>query len=347
MTALGAVTVGRVYFVCRDCGDGRYAGDARLGIDGFLTAAARRLVCLAGGQRSFANAEMLLRELCGWQVSDERIRHACHAEAGRIAAWRAEVPPTGFSPSAGAAEFQTDATKVNTDTGWRDLKIGVFARRKAGPAGSPDDWNQRELPGPTARLAFGAIEEIEAFGPRWGVWAERLGLTSFEQLSVIADGAEWIWNAAAEQFPGHRGVLDFFHACQHVAATADVLHGPGTAASRAWFEATRRALLGDGWYGVQEQIGRTLAGPISDAGRTAVEALTRYLAAHSTRLNYRLRLARGEPIGSGMIEGACKHLIGRRMKQTGARWTVPNANRMAELCSLTYSEQWTNYWLAG
>ncbi len=35
------------------------------------------------------------------------------------------------------------------------------------------------------------------------------------------------------------------------------------------------------------------------------------------------------------------------MKQTGARWTVPNANRMAELCSLTYSEQWTNYWLAG
>ncbi len=172
MTALGAVTVGRVYFVCRDCRDGRYAGDARLGIDGFLTAA-RRLVCLAGGQRSFANAEMLLRELCGWQVSDERIRHACHAEAGRIAAWRAKSRRPRFSPSARAAEFQTDATKVNTDTGWRDLKIGVFARRKAGPAGSPDDWNQRELPGPTARLAFGAIEGIGIPGPA-GAWAERL-----------------------------------------------------------------------------------------------------------------------------------------------------------------------------
>ncbi len=114
---------------------------------------------------------------------------------------------------------------------------------------------------------------------------------------MIADGAEWIWNAAAEQFPGTA-------ACSTSSTpantwrrrqTSSTARGPPRAG--AWFEATRRALLGDGWYGVQEQIGRTLAGPISDAGRTAaLEALTRYLAAHSTRLNYRLRLARGEPI---------------------------------------------------
>ena len=51
-------------------------------------------------------------------------------------------------------------------------------------------------------------------------------------------------------------------------------------------------------------------------------------------------------IGSGQIEGACKNRIGRRMKQSGARWTVPNANRVAELCSLTYSAQWRDYWTA-
>ena len=90
----------------------------------------------------------------------------------------------------------------------------------------------------------------------------------------------------------------------------------------------------------------TLCGTVSDAGRAAIDALLAYLAGHSRRLNYRHRLACGEPIGSGLIEGACKHVIGKRMKQTGARWTVANANRMAELCCLTYSGQWSDYWLA-
>ena len=345
VTALGAITIQHVYFACAGCKKGRYPADAKLGIDGFLTVAARRLVCLAGGQRSFEHAEKLLKEFLGWHVSDERIRQACHAEADLVASQRTQAPP-GFSPSSGAFEFQTDATKVNTDTGWRDMKIGVFSQRKAGPASSLDDWKQRLLPKPMACLAFAAIEEIDLFGPRWGVWAERLGLKSFEKLSVIADGADWIWNAAAEQFPGHRGVLDIFHACEHLAATADALHGEGTDACRKWFEEARGALLGDGWFGVQEQIGRTLTGALSDLQRTAVEALTRYLANHSTRLNYRVRLARGEPIGSGLIEGACKQKIGRRIKQTGACWTVDNANRRAELCSLTYSDQWNDYWVA-
>ena len=288
---------------------------------------------------------MLLTELCGWHVSDERIRQACHAEADRIATWRAEPTPPPAVPTP-PTEFQVDATKVNTDTGWRDMKIGVFAHRGRGPAASADRWEERSLPTPMRRVAFAAIEEIGTFGPRWGAWAERLGLTAFDRLSVFADGAEWIWNAADEQFPGHRGTLDFFHAAEHLGATAAALFGEGTAESRGWFREARTALLSDGWYGLQEHVGRTLCRAVSDVGRTAIDRLVGYLANHSHRLNYRHRLACGEPIGSGLIEGACKQVIGKRMKQTGARWTVPNANRMAELCCLTYSDQWTDYWNA-
>ena len=302
-------------------------------------------MCLAGGQRSFANAELLLTEFLGWHVSDERIRQACHAEADRVAAWRADAPaPAGVETP--PVEFQVDATKVNTTGGWRDMKLGVFAWRRPGPAASPDAWDQRTLPTPTHRLAFAAVEEIGAFGPRWGAWATRLGLTSFDRLSVLGDGAEWIWNAADDQFPGSRGVLDFFHAAEHLAGAAAGLFGDGTAEARAWYDAGRTALLGDGWYGVQEHVGATLCGTVSDAGRAAIDALLAYLVNHSGRLNYRHRLACGEPIGSGLIEGACKQVIGKRMKQTGARWTVANANRMAELCCLTYSGQWSDYWLA-
>ena len=45
-----------------------------------------------------------------------------------------------------------------------------------------------------------------------------------------------------------------------------------------------------------------------------------------------------------MVEGAAKNLIGRRLKQTGARWRVENVNQMAELCCLTYSDHWDLYW---
>ncbi len=54
----------------------------------------------------------------------------------------------------------------------------------------------------------------------------------------------------------------------------------------------------------------------------------------------------GRSIGSGQVEGACKNPIGRRLKQTGARWTFRRVNRMGLLCCLVYSDHWKSYWTA-
>jgi hypothetical protein len=45
-----------------------------------------------------------------------------------------------------------------------------------------------------------------------------------------------------------------------------------------------------------------------------------------------------------MVEGACKTVVGRRLKQTGARWRVRRAERMASLCCMLYGDQWDAYW---
>jgi len=58
---------------------------------------------------------------------------------------------------------------------------------------------------------------------------------------------------------------------------------------------------------------------------------------------YAERLAASRAIGSGLIEGACKNLIGKWMKQTGACWRVPRASRIATLCAALYSNQWKMY----
>ena len=81
-----------------------------------------------------------------------------------------------------------------------------------------------------------------------------------------------------------------------------------------------------------------------DRNKEALRQLENYLVFHSGRLNYRERLAAGLAIGSGQVEGARKNLIGARLKQTGACWRGPRANRMAVLCRVIYSEQWRKAW---
>jgi hypothetical protein len=156
--------------------------------------------------------------------------------------------------------------------------------------------------------------------------------------------AEWIWNAATRQFGACAQVLDIYHAAEHLADAGKGLFGEGTAATADWLERGRDLLLSDGWTGLCDHIGAELATAPDLSGHAALGELTSYFAAHTERLNYCHRLYTGQSIGSGMVEGAAKNLVGRRLKQTGARWQVKNVNQMAELCCLTYSDHWDLYW---
>ncbi len=345
MTALGRSELLRTYFACSHCGQGGAHVDRLLGLDGFLTRQATRLICLAAVRNAFAVASSMLAACCGWTVSDETIRLACQGQSGRIAGFHATSAATaGFTRAVGEVEFQLDGTTVNTTGGWREMKIGIFARRQPGEPATSAEWDSRALPGATARVAFAAIEPIERFAPRIGEWAGRLELRDTAAITTLGDGAAWIWNAAAEQLRGCRGVLDIYHAAEHISGAGKKLFGEGTDEAKTWLEEGRASLLSDGWAGLCDHIGQALASSPQLAGHAALGELTGYFAAHTERLNYAHRLHTGQSIGSGMVEGAAKNLIGKRLKQTGARWLVGNADAMADLCSLSYSDHWDNYW---
>lgn len=69
-----------------------------------------------------------------------------------------------------------------------------------------------------------------------------------------------------------------------------------------------------------------------------------FFAPHQGHTDYRARLAAGQSIGSGQVEGACKQVVGRRLKQTGARWRLGHAERITTLCCVLYSDHWDTYW---
>jgi len=113
--------------------------------------------------------------------------------------------------------------KVNDDSGsakTREAKLGcVFTQTSVDEEGYP--VRDRD-----STTYVGAIETAEEFGQRVFTETIRRGLRFAERLIVIGDGALWIWNIAAEHFPGATEIVDLYHAREHVSHLAKMLYDP-------------------------------------------------------------------------------------------------------------------------
>jgi len=347
ISGVGDVTVKRRYYACRYCALSATPWDEWAGMDqGRLTPHARRLVVLAGTSWSFDRASERLKEFCGLSISDQSIRRETEAMGAQAANWQqtSRESVAFFQEAAGQNEFYTDGTCVNTREGWKEMRAAVFAKREPGPPVEPSHWRDRYLPSATARMVFCEVAACKAFGERWSAMGERLGLGEGRGLSALADGAKWIWNQVRERWPQSECVVDVFHVSEHLHACARALHGEHTPAARQWADSYLKMLTERNPVEVVKRIEQQENSATNENHRQALGSLRGYLTANLDGLWYRDRLKRGLPIGSGLVEGVCKTVIGRRLKHGGARWHIANANAVVALCSLLYSDQWIAFW---
>lgn len=344
------ITLTRRYFQCRcDVGGGSYAVDDVLGITSRYTRTLHKHVSRLAADVSFAATSEHLRAMLGVVVCAETIRTLVESHGRAMAAFQPRDVGSAreFRTAPGAVEFTIDAGKVNTrEDGWRDVKIGVFQKREAGTPVSLGDWDEQRLPAPTARLAFAEIAPSKAFRQCWREWLRKLGVKHPADLSVLADGASWIWKSAQRALTGCVETLDVFHACERLKQCADRVFGESTSGSHAGYGRGRGLLLAQGWAGVCAWVGELLG--VEDVAererrRKATAKLVTYFAPHIGRLNYAERLASGRAIGSGAVEGQAKTL-GLRLKARGARWRIANVNAIASLVCVRHSAQFEAYW---
>jgi hypothetical protein len=139
--------------------------------------------------------------------------------------------------------------------------------------------------------------------------------------------------------------LDIFHAAEHLSDCGKILY-KNVEERQKWFEEMRMVLLKEGYTGMTGRL-KVLQRDknFSKKQRKKVFQLRKYFGKHRSRMKYRERLAEGRSIGSGLVEGACKNLVGRRLKQTGACWRVKRANRIAVIAAALYSNQWNDCWI--
>ncbi|MFO0846639.1 MAG: ISKra4 family transposase [Gemmataceae bacterium] len=349
MTALGAVRLRRCYACCPACEQGSFPADGLLGLDGWLTPRALQMACRAGIADPFRKAESLLEELAGWSVAADTLRRRCHEQAAKAAANREgrAALPEAFAQAPGDFELHVDAGKVNTlEDGWRDVKVAVFARRDQGEPCDSAGLAERTLPGPSARAVVAAVEGRGDFGLRVEAEALRLGVPLGAGLSVLGDGAGWIWGLADDHFHGAAGVLDFWHAAEKLAKAGRAALGEGEG-FRGWLEGAKGELAADGYPGACETLGALAARPgLTEAAGEAVAEAWNYFAGHRDRLGYAPRLYRGQAIGSGLVEGSIKQLVNLRMKRTGARWRVALVGPFVEFVALADGPEWHEHWEA-
>ena len=249
-----------------------------------------------------------------------------------------------FMETPGVIEVAVDGTYVNTTDGWREVKIGMFSKRELGEGVLPDQWDDRRLPRPGARVAFASVEKKDRFRRRFGQWIRRLRIDEKTDVSALGDGAVWIWDLILLEFGKTRENLDVYHGIEKISTLGKVLYGEETENYQKWREETTLELMWNGFELIEKRLNILESGKWKTREKEAIRRLRGYLERNRDRLSYRERLGEGRAIGSGQVEGACKNMIGRRLKQTGARWRVRRLNRMTMLCAVRYSSHWKLYW---
>ena len=162
---------------------------------------------------------------------------------------------------------------------------------------------------------------------------------------ALTDGAEALQDKMRAALPDYTLVLDVIHAVEYLWDAANALLGERHPERTAWVRGHLLALL----RGQTDAVVTALTAAADDPTRStiqqkAIAATIRYYRRNAPYMRYDQYLARGWPIGTGVIESACGHLVKDRMEQAGMRWTKDGAHAVLDLRAVRVTDDWDAYW---
>ncbi len=160
----------------------------------------------------------------------------------------------------------------------------------------------------------------------------------------LMDGERALSEAQRVDFPEAVGILDLFHVLERLGTAAHCFHPEGSVEAERFVEDRLRDLLqGRVGYVIGRLRQRMTKHHLKGSRRETLESAITYLENNREQMRYDAYLKTGYPIGSGVAEGACRHLVKDRMEQTGMRWTVSGAQAMLHLRAAYLNDQWDEF----
>lgn len=330
---------------------------------------------------AYRASQTVLERVLGFELSVQAIETAVAEDAEDVAAFLAEPPAASPTPPGGLLVVQADGKGVPLVPAETGAAVGQRAlRRKRGqPPGvkreaivtavytldptprRPIDVLATLLPLAPDRLADPAQrtdrarpvgKELRATLDGKGAAMTRLAARAgqydgphIEQRLALTDGADALQRALHDALPDVPLVLDIIHALEHLWEAANGLLGERHPERTAWVR-DRLARLLDGEARAVAADLRTLAegAALTPTTRALLTRTAGYYERNAPHMRYHAYLAAGWPIGTGVVEGACRHLVKDRLEQAGMRWSRAGAQALLDLRAIRLNGQWDAYW---
>jgi hypothetical protein len=343
----GPVRLLRTHGWCRKCEQWVFPADTALGLFDNSTASplVQEMCALLVSKMPCEQAEPVASRVAGIQLSRSTMAREAQRQGERAIQMREKqstVPSVSQPPTALAAAgldqppkpftmvIEIDAWNIRERDDWGKTQ----AKLKRGEKIERWHWvytatcfrlEQRVRKGKrraviTERSYVATRQGIEPMMKQLHHEAMARGLAQANQVLVIADGAVWIWKAAADRYSEAVQRLDLFHANAYLWAVANQIHGANTPAARHWVKPLLKQLKSD----KVAQVIRTLEElkPTLNLASAKVTGTTiDYYRSNEKRMKYVAGKKRGEPVGSGAIESTCRQMQ-CRMKRCGQFWTI-------------------------
>jgi len=167
-------------------------------------------------------------------------------------------------------------------------------------------------------------------------------------LVCVMDGALCLWALFKDVFKDIENkvlILDIIHVLEYIWIIAHIKHKQGSAKSTKYvYKRLLLILQGKVASYIMELQREMLSKKWKKAQSDKFLKVIRYLKNHKEYMKYDQYLSEGYPIGSGVVESACSHIVKDRMEISGARWGIKGSDSILKLRSVAKSKDWDEYW---
>lgn len=355
---LGPIVYERAYYHCRHCRRGWFPTDDVFGIQRKQTPGAREVITLVGTLEPFAQGSCrVLPRMTGLRVSVSQVHRTTEAVGEDVASRRAagetfgpdevwdwNIDASGKSvayvslDATGVRQQGPRAEKAESRMPWVGAVFNPHPPHQKTPRRRV--WERRYV---------SALMNLEEIGRQLRRECQAVGVDRAERVIALTDGGNGLEDCLLDVLGGLAQettfILDFYHVSEHLVEFAKVWIGqeePRQKQVEAWCHTLKHR---GGSALLTELEALDLSGA-SSLVREEHRLLTGYLRSNLHRTDYPTYRANGWQIGSGMIEAACKTVVGQRLKESGMRWRPPGTTALCQLRALykSQSELWNHYW---
>ena len=166
-----------------------------------------------------------------------------------------------------------------------------------------------------------------------------------QPVVVLMDGQKSLWSSAQEHFSGvdYVEILDLMHALGYLWDGAELVYPGNEKGQRLGFVKQQTQLLLKGQVLSVIDHFQSHMTTLTLSQQCALDDIIGYFRNNAPRMNYDQYLQAGYPIASGVIEGACRHVVCDRMEHSGMRWVIPGAQAMLKLRCIGINQDWDSF----